>query len=97
MTARERTIERMNAQREAEKHQPDIWERDYFAYWQSFNALFPELIVAERICNADEINPDDVRRLCELAECEFDENNVNASGLVAARALGLSIDIYFMS
>ena len=96
MTARERAIERMAAQSEAEKHQPDIWERDYFAYWQSFNNLFPELVIAERIRNADKIDPKDVMRLCELAECEFDENNVNASGLTAARFLGLSLDIYFI-
>lgn len=81
MTINERIRVRREAMYEAEKTQPDIWSDEYFPYWEKFCEQFEEMVIASRIRESDEINPDDVKRLCELAEIvdEFDANDLEAT------------------
>ena len=81
MTPQERIRIREIASAEAEKNQPDIWSNKYFPYWEEFYDQFEETAIARRIRESAEINPDDVRRLCELAEIEdeFDANDLEAT------------------
>ncbi|MBR4590441.1 MAG: hypothetical protein IKO36_07280 [Bacteroidaceae bacterium] len=81
MTPQERIRIREIASAEAEKNQPDIWSDEYFPYWEEFYDQFEETAIARRIRESAEINPDDVRRLCELAEIgdEFDANGLEAT------------------
>ena len=81
MTIKERIRARREAMCEAEKIQPDIWSDEYFPYWEKFYERFEETAIARRIRESAEINPDDVKRLCELAEIvdEFNANDLEAT------------------
>ena len=70
MTAEERVAKTQADLDEFYKDINRIWDENFFEDFDKFAEEHEELAVAQRIHQSDEWNPDDCRRLCELAEIE---------------------------
>ena len=70
MTAEERVAKTKADEKEFYKDINRIWDDNFFDDCEKFRNDHEELAVAYRISMSDEWNPEDCRRLCELAEIE---------------------------
>lgn len=70
MTAKERVEKTKADEKEFYKDINRIWDDNFFDDCEKFREEHEELAVAYRISMSDEWNPEDCRRLCELAEIE---------------------------
>ena len=70
MTAEERVAKTQADLDEFYKDINRIWDENFFEDFDKFAEEHEELAVAQRIRQSDDWNPDDCRRLCELAEIE---------------------------
>lgn len=70
MTVEERVAKTKADEKEFYKDINRIWDDNFFNDCEKFREDHEELAVAYRISMSDEWNPEDCRRLCELAEIE---------------------------
>lgn len=70
MTVEERVAKTKADEKEFYKDINRIWDDNFFDDCEKFREEHEELAVAYRISMSDEWNPEDCRRLCELAEIE---------------------------
>lgn len=70
MTVEERVAKTKADEKEFYKDINRIWDDNFFDDCEKFRNDHEELSVAYRISMSDEWNPEDCRRLCELAEIE---------------------------
>jgi len=70
MTVEERVAKTKADEKEFYKDSNRIWDDNFFDDCEKFREEHEELAVAYRISMSDEWNPEDCRRLCELAEIE---------------------------
>ena len=70
MTAEERVAKTKADEKEFYKDINRIWDDNFFDDCEKFRNDHEELAVAYRISMSDEWDPEDCRRLCELAEIE---------------------------
>lgn len=70
MTVEERVAKTKADEKEFYKDINRIWDDNFFDDCEKFRNDHEELAVAYRISMSDEWDPEDCRRLCELAEIE---------------------------
>ena len=70
MTVEERVAKTKADEKEFYKDINRIWDDNFFDDCEKFREEHEELAVAYRISMSGEWNPEDCRRLCELAEIE---------------------------
>lgn len=70
MTVEERVAKTKADEKEFYKDINRIWDDNFFDDCEKFREEHEELAVAYRISMSDEWDPEDCRRLCELAEIE---------------------------
>ena len=70
MTVEERVARTKADEKEFYKDINRIWDDNFFDDCEKFRSEHEELAVAYRISMSDEWNPEDCRRLCELAGIE---------------------------
>ena len=70
MTVEERVAKTKADEKEFYKDINRIWDDNFFDDCEKFREEHEELAVAYRISMSDEWNPEDCRRLCELAGIE---------------------------
>ena len=70
MTVEERVAKTKADEKEFYKDINRIWEDSFFDDFDKFAEEHEEIAVANRIYFSDEWDPEDCRRLCELAEIE---------------------------
>ena len=96
MTVEERVAKTKADEKEFYKDINRIWDDNFFDDCEKFREEHEELAVAYRISMSDEWNPEDCRRLCELAgiEDEWDAADGETFEQVAYKAaeiLGVEI------